>query len=192
MRSYIEKLTSLDHMTHIDNLKSILENGLYAHNNSLKKVDISNQTVNARREVRENIYGRKIHDYVPFYFNPRNAMMYKNRNEDIVILAFSKKLLHKENVLFTNKNAAVSSVKFYKNYEDLSKINWSLLQSTSWFLKPEEVKQTMMAEVLVYDHVSIDNLIGVYCKDEKMKKLLVDKYDLESNKIRVNPTLFFK
>lgn len=184
--------TSLDHMTHVDNLESIFKYGLQSHNNPYKKRDISNTEVNQRREQRENIYGRKIHDYVPFYFNPRNAMMYKNRDEDVVILAFSKKLLLKNNVIFTNQNAATSSVKFYQNIDDLEKINWEIVQSQSWCCKPEYVKQIMMAEVLVYNYVGLENLLGIYCKNNSMKDVLIKKYDLKSHQVAVKPNLFFK
>jgi len=47
--------TSLDHMTHIDNLESIFKYGLLAHNNPYKQIDISNTEVNARREGRESL-----------------------------------------------------------------------------------------------------------------------------------------
>lgn len=184
--------TSLDHMTHIDNLDSIFKYGLRSHNNPYKKRDISNTEVNQRRERRENIYGRKIHDYVPFYFNPRNAMMYKNRYEDVVILAFSKQLLLKDNVIFTDKNAATSTAMFYRKIDDLKKINWEIVQSQNWCCKPEYVKQIMMAEVLVYDHVGIEYLRGIYCKNNQTKDMLMKKYGLKSYQVAVKPNLFFK
>jgi len=186
--------TSLDHMTHISNLDSIFKYGLQAHNNPYKKRDISNTDVNERRERRENVYGRKIHDYVPFYFNPRNAMMYKNKDEDVVILAFSKKLLLKNNILFTNKNASTDTVHFYHDIDDLERINWKLLQSESWYNKTNsyEIRQIMMAEVLVYKSVDISNLLGIYCKDPAMKKRLLEKYNLKQSQVIVKPKLFFK
>ncbi|MDQ7060886.1 MAG: DUF4433 domain-containing protein [Sulfurimonas sp.] len=186
--------TSLDHMTHINNLDSIFKYGLQAHNNPYKKRDISNTDVNSRRERRENIYGRKVHDYVPFYFNPRNAMMYKNKDEDVVILAFNKKILLKNNVLFTNKNASTDSVHFYNDINDLEKINWDLVQSQSWNGKENayQIKQTMMAEVLVYNKVDISNLLGIYCKDSSMKRQLIQRYNLKDSQVIVKPNLFFK
>ena len=183
--------TSLDHMTHINNLDNIFKYGLQAHSNSYKKVDISNQEVNNRRETCENIYGRKIHDYVPFYFNPRNAMMYKNKNENIVILAFDKKLLLKNNVLFTDRNASTNAVRFFHHTQNLEDINWSYLKSASWYEKPEIVKQIMMAEVLVPNKVSINYLKGIYCKDRNTKQMLMDRYNLSDKKVIIKPNLFF-
>ncbi len=185
-------LTSLDHMTHINNLDTIFKYGLQAHNNPYKKRDISNQEVNNRRESREYIYGRKIHEYVPFYFNPRNAMMYRNKDEDIVILAFDKKLLAQDNILFTDRNASTNSVNFYNKLNDLEKINWSLVKSKRWNDKAPIVKQIMMAEVLVYKQVPISFLKGIYVKNEATKAMLMKKYNLASWKIAIEPDLFFQ
>ena len=60
------------HMSHIDNVESILKNGLFAHDNKFKKVDISDCDVNSRRSRIEPVYKKPIHSYVPFYFNPKN------------------------------------------------------------------------------------------------------------------------
>jgi len=184
--------TSLDHMTHINNLDTILKYGLQAHSNPYKKRDISNQEVNNRRESRENIYGRKIHEYVPFYFNPRNAMMYRNKDENIVILAFDKKLLAQDGILFTDRNASTNSVHFYNKVDDLDKINWDLVKSDKWYDKAPVVKQIMMAEVLVYKQVSISFLKGIYVKNEATKAMLMKKYNFPSRKIVIKPNLFFQ
>lgn len=184
---------SLDHMTHIDNLESILKYGLLAHSNPHKKRDISNTEVNNRRNKKESIYGHTIHEYVPFYFNPRNAMMYRNKDEDIVVLAFSQKLIFENNTIFTNKNASANSVKFFNSGQQLNKLEWNYVWSDSWNNKVNrtEVMQAMMSEVLIYSHVSINNLIGVYAKNESMKKLLIEKYSLPANKIKINAKMFF-
>ena len=74
----------LYHLTHKDNLENILRYGLQSHNlahqNNLIKKDISNKDVNKRRQKRDPIYKKSIHDYVPLYFNPRNPMMYVRKN----------------------------------------------------------------------------------------------------------------
>ncbi len=191
MKFNYSSISSLDHMTHINNLDSIMRHGLLAHDNPYKCVDISNLDVNSRRKKQESVYGKSIHEYVPFYFNPRNAMMYKNREQDIIILGFDKKLLLKSDVLFTDKNAAASTAKFYNNIDDLEKINVDLLVSSSWNNEPEIVKQTMMAEVLVPKSVCIEDLVCIYCKDEMKRDALMRRNDLSSIKIIVEPEYFF-
>ena len=188
----------LYHMTHINNLDTIFKYGLKSHGNKYVKVDISNRDVNNRREVRESIYGHKIHDYVPFYFNPRNAMMYVRKEEDIVILAFDKNLFLKnrdKKVIFTDRNASTEDVLFYKDLKDLDKLNWEYIKADSWGSE-KEIKQKMMAEVLIYKEVEIKYLQKIFVKDELMKKELLKKYWIKNNnfsdKIIVKPYLFFK
>lgn len=61
----------LYHMTHKSNLENILRNGLLSHTKAyskgLTKTDISDERVNRRRST--------VHNYVPFYFNPKNPMV---------------------------------------------------------------------------------------------------------------------
>lgn len=184
---------SLDHMTHVDNLDSIFEHGLLAHNNPYKKKDISNTDVNSRRDKIETIHYRKIHDYVPFYFNPRNAMMYKNKNEDIVVLAFSKKIMQRKGTVFTDRNAATGRVRFLSHINQLETVNWDYVWSTTWAGLPneQEVKEVMMAEVLVQNMVSMKDLMGIFVKNIQMQKYLMDRYNLSSKQILVKPNIFF-
>jgi len=188
----------LYHMTHISNLDSIFEYGLKSHGNKYVKIDISNKDVNKRREVNETIYRHKIHDYVPFYFNPRNAMMFVRKEEDIVILAFDKNLFLKnrdKKVIFTDRNASTEDVLFYKDLKDLDKLNWEYIKAESWGGE-KDIKQKMMAEVLIYKEVEIKYLQKIFVKDEVMKKELLKKYWIKKNnfsdKIILKPYLFFE
>ena len=122
--SIIEKvgIATIDHMTHIDNLGSIFKNGLLAHNNPYKKIDISNKEVNDRRNKIEPIYNRNVHDYVPLYFNPRNAMLYRNKmkfDDKIVILAFKNDTILLENSFFTNGNVASDHTLYSNDIKEL-------------------------------------------------------------------------
>lgn len=185
-------ISTLDHMTHSHNLETIFSHDLLSHNNQFKRIDISNREVNSRRDKRENIYGKKIHEYVPFYFNPRNAMMYRNKEEDIVVLGFDSDILDVEGTLFTDKNAATHGVNFYNTARDLEKIDWATLYSQSWYNKGTEVKQTMMAEVLIPKRVGIENLRVVYVKNYNKKRELLSMYNLGGIEVIVEPQMFFK
>jgi len=188
----IQELFSIDHMTHIKNLDSILKCGkLLAHRNPYKKVDISNMEVNNRRTKREPIYGRQVHDYVPFYFNPRNAMMYKNKDEDVIILAFDTKIMTKYDMLFTDRNASADRANFFNSLKDFDQLDWKTIESKSWY-PDNDIKQKMMAEVLIYKEVSLKHLKGIYCKDQATKDFLITKYSFKKIPIKVCPSLFFK
>ena len=72
------------HFTHLDNLESILKNGLICTNSKIKlgieHYNIANKSIQERRSRMEiicedNIKYGYVHDYVPFYFSTRTPML---------------------------------------------------------------------------------------------------------------------
>jgi hypothetical protein len=177
---------ALYHMTHIKNLTSILNHGLLGHGNSHQVKDISDNQVNNRRSRVEPIYGKAIHSYVPFYFNPKNAMLYrrKDKQKKIVILVFNKSLVLDNGAVFTDGNAASAGTSFYNNIKDLNKLNWSCLNDRSW-CNHVDGKRTRMAEVLVPNHVGMDRLEKIVCNShktyQKLKAICSDRVTIELN-----------
>lgn len=132
---------SVFYMLSIQNLPSVTRLGLLSHNQAHNLLqdsihDISNQEVNHRRNKEEESYGKNIHDYVPFYWNPRNSMLWDIQlrfGEDIIILGFELKKFFQflfqrkqRGFLFANKNVACGDVKILpyleeEYYEDLCK-----------------------------------------------------------------------
>lgn len=188
------------HMTHIEHLPSILAHGLLSHNNPYKKHDISNKNANDKRERIEPIHNRSVHEYVPFYFNSRNAMLFvvqKEYGENIVLLEIKKEILLSNGVIFTNGNAAAQSLGFADDIDDLLNpnfINWNEVFATSWNDANENIKNEkkfkMMAEVLVPDMVPSAMIAGIVCQNpsvcEKVARIL-------NNSINIswNSSLFF-
>jgi hypothetical protein len=171
------KIDFLYHMTHIDNLSTILKHGLLCHNNKYQKIDISDCDVNSRRNRKEPIYNKSIHSYVPFYINPRNAMLYKRREkqDEIVILVLKNELMINQGVLFTDGNASCSSTGFSNNLSrDITKLDWDCLKDNFWN-NHVDGRRTRMAEVLVPNYVSQDNILVIIVSnttlEEKIKEI---------------------
>jgi hypothetical protein len=189
----------LYHMTHIDNLENIFKYGLLSHNNKHKKVDISNRDVNARRNKRETIYLKSIHDYVPLYFNPRNAMLFYNQkrhDKDIIILALNPTSIidnYKDSFIFSNQNCSTDGVLFFNKLEKLKEIDWETLRSYSWTQNKEKevyIRQVMMAEFLVYEKISQQHFEKIYCQDLDTAKKLSQQFG-DKIEIKINEKLFF-
>ena len=156
--------TALYHMTHIDNLSSILREGLLAHGNGYQVKDISDNAVNCRRGRVEPLYGKAIHAYVPFYFNPKNAMLYRRKEmqDSIVILVFDSELISLNGAVFTDGNASSVYTRFFNNLNALNQLDWACLEDRSW-CNHRDGRRTRMAEVLVPKHVGIERLRKVVC-----------------------------
>ncbi|MGR5423313.1 DUF4433 domain-containing protein [Vibrio sp. PNB22_4_1] len=190
---------TLKHMTHLFNLESILEHGLQSHGNSFQKEDISNRAVNDRRSRRDPHFNRSLHDYVPFYFNPRNAMLYKAQDEfddKIVILGYSPDLLLQNEILVTNGNAACNDTLYSKNFNYLFQIDWDMVFSASWCqggVYDNERKQKMMSEALIPSPQGIGKhyLRSIYCQTHRMKSIIEKHFSLGRIKVLCEPSLFF-
>lgn len=181
----------LFHMTHIDNLKSILKHGLYAHNNPYKKKDISDCDVNSRRSRKEPIHKKSIHSYVPFYFNPKNNMLCRRKSiqDDIVILVMKRDLISKKGAIFTDGNASTDRARFYSNLSDLSKLSFDCIYTKGYYKGYADGGNRRMAEVLVPDYVSADNIEAIICNnittkfqvEEKLKNEITCLVDTNKN-----------
>ena len=194
-------LQSIDHMTHIDNLGTILKNGLMSHNNPFQKVDISNQTVNSRRDRIEPVNKKSVHDYVPFYFNARNAMLYSTQqrfDEDVIILGFDPEILNSKNAIFTDGNAACNDTQYYAttNRAKLLNIDWDNVFSDSWYdfnagCADHELKRQMMAETLIPGKVDAQHISYIFCQSSVMRSYLSRNFDLSGIKVISEPCMFF-
>ena len=183
-QAFLDGMSEIFHMTDRNNLQNILLHGLHNHYNTYKQVDISNQEVNARREKVECIYGHKIHDYIPFYFNPRNAMLYKNRNNArVVILGFDVRVIkdHRNGFLISDRNASADEAKFSRylpDLQDINFINFDEVFSQRWCnngVRYDDIKQNMMAEVLINDVVYSRYIRSIYVKDQASKKAIEEQ-----------------
>ena len=187
------------HLTHLENLESILDKGLYGHSHKHEYIDVSNIDVNSRRDKVENIHKNKIHDYVPFYFNVKNAMLYavqKRVGEHVVILEMDKSLCYLPYTIFCDRNAATYEANFTPYKKDLNQYDWTIIFSENWTNNGVQnlvQKQKMMAECLVKTHVSQSYIKVVHCQTIEIAytvRNLANKYCMDIS-IRVSPELFF-
>lgn len=175
------------HMTHKSNLQNILQNGLLSHNSAYSqnftKTDISDIDVNSRRG--------KVHDFVPFYFNPKNPMLYKRKNiqNDIIILGIDRTIL-KSDFKFTDGNAASNSTKFYSEVIDLAKLNWSIINSEYWsgFIDGKRIR---CSEILIPNEVKTGSIKKIFCHNSDTEKYVKSKLGCFEIEVAVNQDFYF-
>ncbi len=176
------------HFTSIENMPSILQNGLLA-NHQLREQEIgySNIAKNDIQERREQmvIPGTEltIHDCVPFYFTNHSPMLLGviNRKlvdqKDLVYMVLKLKVLEREDVYFTDASANTDvPPHFYGNIEDLTKLHWDIINSPKWKYDDTQRKQKM-AEVLIPDKVSAWQLSYFVVFDEEARDRLQQMLD---------------
>lgn len=177
----------LYHMTHKSNLENILQNGLLSHNTAhsrgLTKTDISDERVNRRRD--------RVHNFVPFYFNPKNPMLYKRKNmqSEIIILCIDRNLLQTD-LKFTDGNAASSSTKFYSSIKDLEKLNWSIINSEYWsdFIDGKRIR---CSEILISNEVKTSSIKKIFCFNSETESYVKNKVGGFEITVTVNQDFYF-
>jgi hypothetical protein len=172
------------HMTHFDNLESILSKGLLSHlkvyAEKIIKVDISNQAIQNERNRTENVFGRNIQDYVPLYINPQNPMMdsekVKNFKSNILLLEVIPHILVQEqNTIFSDGNAAQLQTNFYHDQNEMENMNWKLLQEGKW-IKGTESQRVMCSEVLVPERVQVYYINKIILRDYSILKKVMQLF----------------
>jgi len=187
----------LYHMTHISNLYNIIKYGLLSHNNAhqrkLVNEDISDFGVNKLRNRQEPIYGNNLHDYVPFYFNPKNPMLYKRlltMGDEISILRINLEAMAQNKFLFTDGNAASKKSTIFSRLENLEKLDWACINAGYWDDYPDG-KRKKCSEILIYDLVEV-NYIDSICFNNHLTKGKISELFKETEiDLKIDSGLFF-
>lgn len=168
---YIQKydIRFLYHMTDLINLNSILKHGILSHNEAHKRglvgADISNQGVQDRRSTKL-INRIPLHDYVNFYFQPKNPMLSVKRDvqRSIVFLGAEPTLLLKPSTVFSDGNAGANPGKthFWTGTYELDRLPWDIIDAPYWN-DVEDGKRIKCAEILVYPKVEVESILKIFC-----------------------------
>jgi len=156
-------IDALFYITPIENLKSILLNGILCRNlmNQLKKdfYDFSNHKIQERRKA------KGLHNYVPLLFNPECALLYDvyNRTKGrVVVLSIRVDVVMKPGTLITDRNAATKKANIYKlSMENFEKINFEKIIKRYNPKLGDDMKQITQAEVLIKHKVEPDMIYKV-------------------------------
>lgn len=144
-------MTPIYHITHLRNLRAILEaGGLMAYSvlasRNIPHVNIAHQTIQDRRAATRVPLppGGALHDYVPFYFAPRSPMLYsihkgnvegyEEGQPPILHLVTSAEAVQAggQPFVFTDGHAIKAFTTFYNHLRDLDKVDWKIMQARYW------------------------------------------------------------
>ena len=182
--------TPIYHITHIDNLRSIIQHSaILSHNLKIERgighQDISHDNIQDRRARTLVPCGPRgcLHDYTPFFFCPRPPMLYsihhgyvegyEEGQEPVVHLVTTAQAVVASgcNWVFTDGHGTMAFTDFYDELDDLSEIDWAIVHSNYWFDTPEQPdrKRRKQAEFLIRDSCpwTLISEIGVVNSDMK-------------------------
>lgn len=170
------------HFTSLNNLESIIQEGLLSTNlknkSGITHEDISNNDIQKRREKMNVTCGPQgvVHDYVPFYFAKRTPMLLnivKSKNIDqidIIYLAIPIEKLIDKDVVFSDASANTAiPPNFYSNPKDLINLNWNIIDSWRWSYPDDNERHQKMAEALIHNKVEITDVSHIVVWNKNFK-----------------------
>lgn len=179
-----EDVSELHYIAPIENLSSILSVGLLSHHKArfITHGSVADPEVQARRSRKAVPAGKQLHRYVNLYFNARNPMLFRRRDQhtDIVVLAIRPEVLDLPGVFITDGNAANVATAFMTptpinfallDADELHAEYWSRENMTS--IEREEARRRRCAEVLVPNHVNRSYIDRVYCSCDASRERIV-------------------
>ncbi|GAB3662184.1 toxin-antitoxin system toxin DarT [Actinocorallia lasiicapitis] len=174
-------MTSVFHITHIDNLRGIAAQGILCDRDSGRRfpVNSGHSHIKDRRAAHRVTAGQAGHlnDYAPFYFAPRSPMLYAINSGRVGGVAHGqRKMLHlvssceaiqQEGLpfVFTDGHATMKFSSVFTDLRDLDKIDWLIMGERFWHDTQEDNdrKRRRQAEFLVHRRLpwSLIGEIGV-------------------------------
>lgn len=112
--------------------------------------------------------------------------------EEIVYVVVSWRVLHQENVWFTDGNARDGDTNFFSDLNDLKRVDFNAAQAFYW-AENEEFKRKKQAEVLKLNQVLLDEIRGFIVYNEEAKNRLQDALNSQNcgKKIIVVPSYYY-
>lgn len=187
----------LYHITHLDNMESILEHGLLSRDALVeagvrKFKDIADPGILQKREA----WKCRLSQYVLFHFYAKNpfdcAVCKRFGAENMVLIAIDRELA-KRNDFFIIPSHPLdrNEPQFYSYDEGFSKIEWDILDdSENRDYNIPEVKKACMAECVMKYTIPCEAFHFVYVYDECVKERICAMNNSEKISIQVAPYMF--
>lgn len=188
------------HMTHIDNLRSILQSGELRSYNLMRCQgyhNLANEDVQAgRAAITVAATQKPLHDYVPLYLGFKTPMVAINQtqNEDLLFLRFSLDILGTQGSVVCDGNARSNSSKFYlfTGPDVFSCIDVGAIRTVKYAGNPE-LKRKKQAEILIPDRLKVAQMLDMICYSESAKTRalsILREFDIKKP-VKVNQGWYF-
>jgi hypothetical protein len=196
-------------MTHIENIPHILQNGI-THSQSVNAhpnfIPIGDGSLIATRSSFLLDNGRRLGEYIPFYFGVRTPMLYvvqKGFNmvnptlpENIVYCVSSVKKITDLNLdfVFTDGHAVDGFSTQYSKGDILNIdviLDKDAINAKYWRDETDlDMKRRKEAEFLVLGDIAINAILGFVVYNENAKKRLID-FGVDKAKVQVKSNFYF-
>ena len=166
----------------VENINSILINGILSHNNA-KKINHYSVAMQEVQDIRESIRvpnGMNLHDYANLYFDSSNPMMYKRRGhaEHLCILKISLEVFDLDGVVVSDRNASSSYARFYTPNVGINMLDFKTIYMKDWncddYYTKLYQKSVKCAEILIPGKIESKYIIAACVINKVNESKLMD------------------
>lgn len=201
--------TYLFRMTHIENIPHVLKFGI-THSSSINAnpnfVSIGDNSIISTRNDFQLRNGKKLGEYIPFYFGVRTPMLYVIQNgynmvaptpaENIVYCVTSvKKIIELQlDFVFTNGHAVNGFTSQYSladipNIDEI--IDWKAVKEKFWTNDTDlDLKRRKEAEFLVLGDIDPSGILGFVVYNKNAQTRMVD-FGVNELNVPIKPHFYF-
>lgn len=183
-------IRALYYITHIDNLSSILSQGILSHARiraeGVRYTPIYNVDIINRRRNKYTPANKSLWHYANLFFQPRNAMLDRLVNprypenhgtrRNLVVLGVANTILQEQGIFITDGLAADELTQIYPRSEGLEilQARQEMLKSDSWisWYHSDEIKRQLMTECLVPNQVNPEYIRQFIVADQNIANSL--------------------
>jgi hypothetical protein len=171
--------TEIIHMTHMDNLHGILQQGelrstVLLHGVGAQVTSIAYTSIQLQRAAKPVPCGPGgcLHDYVPFYFCRRSPMLYTISRGNVACAGGQDSLVHLVSsaqvavdaglqFVFSDGHGIMAYTEFFDDLNKLDSVDWNVIAARYWHDTPNDGdrKRRRQAEFLVRDRFPM-NLVS--------------------------------
>lgn len=182
----------------IANAISVMQYGILSYERAakLKHHSVAMEEIQDRRDKVQVPGGMRLHHYANLYFNARNPMMYKRKDQadSLCVLRVSREVLALDGVVLVDQNASSDYVRFLSPAQ-IRFINLDQVYADDWRHPDDRIayfrhKATMCAEVLVPNVVAPELIVGAYVVNQQARQALLATGFNQA--VQINAHLFFQ
>lgn len=178
----------LYHLTHIDNLDSIIENGLLSRNQVIQR-GMLNQDI-ANPDILESRQLNHLDDYVLFHFSPYtafdNAVRYEHGAENFVYITVYRRYAEENGFQIVPRHPLNGEFELCDYNEGMNIIDWETMERRMNEIAPTNqgyAKEVKMAECISSEPILPQNFTYIYC-NERYTEDLRGRYPIIADKIQ--------
>lgn len=178
----------LYHLTHIDNLDSIIENGLLSRNQVIQRGGINQDIANP--DILESRQLNHLDDYVLFHFHPNtafdNAVRYKYGAENFVYITVYRSYAEENGFQIVPRHPLNGEFELCNYNEGMNRIDWEAMERGMNEIDPTNqgyAKEVKMAECISSTPILPHDFAYIYC-NENTVEYLKTRYPMLADKIQ--------